>query len=269
MNPLRRFAMLYAEALWLPVTALRGHAALLRMLVQREIVNRTSGTLLGRLWPLLQPALQVLGFWFLFAVVYDMQNVRGPGYAQYLLLGILPWLCFSELLARATGLFREFGALYARSPFPLHILPVVILVLPTVVYTLVLALTADWLLGAAAALKTLLLVPALVLWTLPLVLLCAVVGLFVRDFGQALPFLLTLLLYLTPILYFPDMLPAGGRALLWLNPMADWMALVHAFLGGSPVTLAGVARLAGLWLLLLGPCWLLYRRTMLHAREIL
>jgi lipopolysaccharide transport system permease protein len=51
--------------------------------------------------------------------------------------------------------------------------------------------------------------------------------------------------------------------------MADWMALVHAFLGGSPVTLAGVARLAGLWLLLLGPCWLLYRRTMLHAREIL
>jgi lipopolysaccharide transport system permease protein len=269
MKLLLDIACLYGEALCLPLTVMRNHAALLRMLVQREIVNRTSGTWLGRLWPLLQPALQVVGFWFLFAVVYDMRNLRGPGFVQYMLLGMLPWLCFSEVMSRATGLFREFSSLYARSPFPLSILPVVILVLPTLVYSPVFALTTAWLLGPVAAVKALLFIPVLVLWALPLVLLCAVVGLFVRDFGQALPFLLTLLLYLTPILYFPDMLPVGLRDWLWINPMADWMAVIHAVLTGEPVDVAGVRRLVAVWGVLLAPCWLLYQRTIVHAREIL
>jgi lipopolysaccharide transport system permease protein len=99
--------------------------------------------------------------------------------------------------------------------------------------------------------------------------LCAVVGLFVRDFGQALPFLLTLLMYLTPILYFPDMLPVGMRHYLWLNPMVDWMAVIHAWLTAMPVPFESLWRLFGLWLLLLAPSWLLFRRTLLHARELL
>jgi lipopolysaccharide transport system permease protein len=260
---------LYKEALTLPWVVLREHGALLRMLVQRDVLSRTSGTLLGRLWPLLQPALQVVGFWFLFAVVYNMRNVRGPGFMQYLLLGMLPWLCVSEVLVRATGLFREFSALYARSPFPLRILPLVILIVPMVVYTGVLTLTALWLLGVVAALKALVIIPLLLLWLLPFVLLFAVVGLFVRDVGQALPFLLTLVMYLTPILYLPDMLPAALRNLMWLNPMADWMLVIHKTLTAEAIPVNSVWRLLGLWLCLLAPSWLWFRRTLVHARELL
>jgi hypothetical protein len=86
---------------------------------------------------------------------------------------------------------------------------------------------------------------------------------------QALPFVLTLLMYLTPILYFPDMLPAGLRIWLWLNPMSDWMLLIHAWLNGGVLPLESVARLLALWLLLLVPCWLWFRRTELHVRELL
>ncbi|HTQ99741.1 MAG TPA: ABC transporter permease, partial [Candidatus Acidoferrum sp.] len=239
---LRRLLALYADSLRVPLGAPLHHAALLRMLAQRELAARTSGTLLGRLWPLLQPALQVFGFWFMFAVIFDMRNQRAD-YLQYLLLGMLPWLCFSEVLTRSTGLFREFSSLFARTPFPLEVLPSVVLVIPATVYTAVLVLTSLWLLGPVAAFKALWVVPLLLLWALPLMLLCAVTGLFVRDFGQVLPFLLMLLMYLTPIMYFPDMVPAQVRDWLWLNPMADWMTLVHAVIAGTAIPVAALWRL--------------------------
>ena len=71
------------------------------------------------------------------------------------------------------------------------------------------------------------------------------------------------------ILYFPDMLPAGIGRWLWLNPMADWMSLIHAWVNGTSIDSHSVWRLLVLWLFLLAPAWLLYRRTLLHVRELL
>lgn len=269
MNVAFRLGRLWWDSLFVPLGAAVQHGALLRMLLQREVTMRTSGTLLGRLWPLLQPALQIVGYWFLFAVVYNQANLRGPGFVQYLMIGMLPWLCLTEVLSRATNLFREFSVLYARSPFPLELLPLVILVIPGVVYASVLVLTALWLLGAVAALKALVVIPLLLLWLFPLVLLLAVGGLFTRDLGQALPFLLMILLFATPILYFPEMLPAAVRDVLWLNPFADLMTLIHAWVEGTSLPKRSALRLLGLWLLLLPPAWLWFRRTLLHARELL
>lgn len=269
MNALLQIGRLGIDSVRLPLLAVLRYPSLVRMLVQRELATRTSGTSLGRLWPLLQPALQVVGYWFLYAVVFDMRNLRGPGYLQYFMLGLLPWMCFAEVMSRATSMFREFSTLYARAPFPLEVLPSVILVIPAVVYTPVLALAAWWLVGGIAAAKALLIIPLILVWALPILLLCAVTGLFVRDFGQALPFMLMLLSFLTPIFYMPDMLPAAVSKWMWLNPMADWMAVIHAWITGAALPMDSLWRLLGLWLLLLAPAWLWFRRTLLHVRELL
>lgn len=257
------------DALAVPLRACARHSSLLRMLVQRDLVARTSGTLLGKLWPLLQPALQVLGFWFMFDIVFGMRAQRGPDYLEYLLFGIMPWLLLTEVLVRSSGLFREFSALYRRTPFPVELLPVLIMVIPGFVYALVMCAVAFGFHGPLAALRSLLVVPLLLLWLLPLMQLFSVLGLFLRDFAQALPFVLTLLMYCTPILYFPDMLPAEGQALLWLNPFADLVAVIHAIIDGSAIDGASVARLLGIWLLLLAPCWAVFRRSVPHVREVL
>jgi lipopolysaccharide transport system permease protein len=123
--------------------------------------------------------------------------------------------------------------------------------------------------GPLAALQALLVVPLLLLWLLPLTLLFSVVGVFARDFTQALPFVLTLIMYSTPILYFPDFLPATLQEWLWLNPFADLVALIHAVVDTTRVNWHGVARLFGLWLLLLAPCWAVFRRSVPHVREVL
>jgi lipopolysaccharide transport system permease protein len=268
---LSAFARNVYQGLAVPLISSFRHRDLLRMLLRREVVNRTSGTFLGMLWPLLQPALQVAGFWFLFDIVYGMRFNRGPDFMGYLLVGILPWLCLTEVLGRAAGMFREFASLYRRTPFPIELLPVLVMLVPGMVYTLVYALIVGLMYDLTAALYALLLIPMILLWALPLVLLFSVLGLFARDFAHALPFALMLLMYATPILYFPQMLPETVQALLWLNPFADLMSIVHALAQAETYSFntASLVRLTVEWLLLLGPCWLVFRRSLPHIREVL
>lgn len=257
------------DGLLVPLRSCVAHASLLRMLVRRDLISRTSGTLLGKLWPLLQPALQVFGFWFLFDVVWGARMDRGEGFLQYLLISLLPWLLLAEVLTRSAGLFREFAALYRRTPFPVELLPLLIAIIPGTVYAVVFCGVVFAFEGPVAALQSLIVVPLLLLWLLPLMLLFSVLGVFVRDFAQALPFVLTLIMYCTPILYFPNMLPEGFARALWLNPFADIVATIHAVVGPAAVDWDKVARLAGLWLLLLAPCWAIFRRSVPHVREVL
>jgi lipopolysaccharide transport system permease protein len=257
------------DGLLVPLRACRDHASLLWMLVRRDLVSRTSGTLLGKLWPLLQPALQVLGYWFLFDVIYGARMDRGGVLFEHLLIGLLPWLLLTDVLTRSAGLFREFSALYRRTPFPIELLPILIMVIPGLVYLLVFCGVVFAFHGPVAALQSLIVVPVLLLWLLPLTLLFSVLGLFVRDFAQALPFVLTLLMFSTPILYFPDFLPDNLRQWLWLNPFADLVTLIHAIVDTTAVDWQGVARLYVLWLILLAPCWALFRRSVPHVREVL
>jgi lipopolysaccharide transport system permease protein len=257
------------DSLFVPLRACVRHASLLQMLIRRDVVARTSGTLLGKLWPLLQPALQVLGFWFLFDIVWGANAPRGDGFLQYLLVGILPWLLLTEVLTRSSGLFREFASLYRRTPFPVELLPILIMVIPGLVYLVVFCIVVFTFHGPLAALQGLLVVPLLLLWLLPLALLFSVLGVFIRDFAQALPFVLMLIMYSTPILYFPEMLPEGFERWLWINPFADLMSVIHATVDNSVVAWPKVARLAALWVILLAPCWAVFRRSVPHVREVL
>jgi lipopolysaccharide transport system permease protein len=269
MSIVAQFGRDLRDALLQPPLACREHAGLLRMLVKREVVNRSSGTVLGKLWPLLQPALQVLGFWFVFDIVYGTSELRGSDFLEYLLAGILPWLLLTEVLTRSAHLFREFAALYRRSPFPIELLPLLILVIPGAVYGIVYAAVVLAFHGPLAALAALLVVALLLLWLLPLLWLFAVLGLFLRDFAQALPFVLMLIMYATPILYFPDMLPPGMQEWLWLNPFADLVAVIHAAVEPGAIDWNSVARLAVIWLVLLAPCRAVFRRSLPHVREVL
>ncbi len=219
-----------------PCRAVVKNWSLYIMLLRRDLINRTSGTILGKVW---------------------------------LLVGMLPWLCVAEVISRSTSMFREFAPLYRRNPFPLELLPVLVMTIPCLVYGsayFVLNLVIG---GIDKALLSLFVLPMFMLWLIPLCLLFPVLGLFIKDFGQAIPFLLMITLFLTPILYFPSMLPQGISRIIWINPFSDLMAVVHGVLQDSEYNWLNVARPMIIWLLLLGPCWLVYKRSIPHVREVL
>ena len=120
-----------------PCRAVFKNWSLYIMLLRRDLINRTSGTILGKVWPLVQPALQILGYWFVFGVIFSVRaEGRGPNFLEYLLVGMLPWLCVAEVISRSTSMFREFAPLYRRNPFPLELLPVLVMTIPCLVYGL-------------------------------------------------------------------------------------------------------------------------------------
>ena len=243
--------------------------SLFRILVKREVLNRTSGTVLGKLWPIVQPSLQILGYWFLFDIVFAMRANRGPQYLEYLLTGMLPWLCVAEILNRSTSMFREFSPLYSRNPFPLEILPLLIMVIPGLVYGTVYFFLNLFLGGPGSALLSLLVMPMLLVWLIPLCLLLPVFGLFIKDFTQIVPFLVMITMFMTPILYFPNQLPDGMRSVIWINPFSDLMTVIHGLVQGSEYTWKNLARPFLIWVFLLGPAWLVFRRSIPHIREVL
>ncbi len=269
MNIVAGYGRNIAQGFLTPISSMLKNRTLFWMLVKRDILNRTSGTVLGKLWPVVQPGLQILGYWFMFDIVFSMRANRGPEYLEYLLTGMLPWLCIAEVLNRATNMFREFSPLYRRNPFPLELLPLLIMAIPCMVFGTVYFLLVLLLEGPVSALTSLAVMPMLMLWLLPLCLVLPVLGLFIKDFAQVVPFLVMITMFLTPILYFPGMLPDGMQQFIWLNPFSDLLAVVHGIVQGREFSQVNVLRPFVVWLVLLGPAWLVFRRSIPHIREVL
>lgn len=242
---------------------------LLTLLIKRDVISRTSGTLFGDAWLLLQPALQIVGFWFLLDIVLKVKFPRGVDFVDYFLVGMLPWLFIAEMLSRSLGILTEFSSLYRRAVFPIAILPLLPLLLSTALYSVVMIVIVGLLQGVSAIPMTLLIIPGIALWLMPLCYSLAIIGLFLKDIAQFFPFLITVTLYLTPILYMPDLMPEPMKWVLILNPIADVMALIHAGIQDLHWTLGNLLRPLLLWFLLIGPAWVLFCRSEPHVREML
>ena len=78
-----------------------------------------------------------------------------------------------------------------------------------------------------------------------------------------------MVLYVTPILYAPDMLPESVRWAMAFNPMADVIALIQGFLHDFDMERGNWLRPLILWMILLTPSWILFKRTEPHMREVL
>ena len=268
-NFLKRYFIATYTGLYSPFKAAYKHRYLLFLLIKRDINTRTSGTFLGDAWLLFQPALQILGFWFLLDVVLKIKFPGRVAFVDYFLIGMLSWFFISDVLSRSLNVLTEFGGLYQRTVFPIVILPLLPLFLSATLYTVVMAITAAILEGVSTVPIAIISILSLTIWLLPFCYLLSILGLFLKDVGQIFPFIISITLYLTPILYMPSQIPEQMQWILVVNPVADLMALIHAGLQDLPWHDGNLWRPLGLWLFLLGPAWVLFRRAESHIREML
>jgi len=269
MTIFKRYLVATYTGLWAPFQAAYTHRYLLFLLFKRDITTRTSGTLLGDAWLLVQPALQILAFWFLLDIVLKIKFPSRVSFVDYFLVGMLSWLFISEVLSRSLNVLSEFGGLYRRAVFPVLILPLLPLLLSTLLYVVVMGITVSLLEGISSVPIAILAILLLSVWLIPFCYILSIIGLFIKDIGQFFPFLISVSLYLSPILYLPSQMPEAMQWVLIINPLADLMALIHAGIQDLSWTWGNVWRPLMLWLLLLGPGWVLFRRAEPHIREML
>ena len=250
--------------IWRPGIALiREHSGLIRSLVRRDLTNRYKGSLAGWAWAVITPAVMIVIFTLIFAGIFQARfgtHSSPLTFALYLFCGFLPWLAFSEGIQRSTTILVENANLIKRVVFPIEALPVNVAVsgiVQQLVGTLVL-LVASLALGGSIHL-TILLLPVLVaiqlIATLGLAWLAASLGVFLRDVSQASHLILQAWLYLTPVFYPEEMVPAKFYWLVRFNPIAplirsyrrilldgtapDWAGLTYTLAFGIVCLLVG------------------------------
>jgi lipopolysaccharide transport system permease protein len=207
---------------------------------KRDLEGRYRGSLLGLLWPLLQPLAQIAVFTL---ILHGFMQVRWPAvtaagnagdpssgawtYALNVLAGLTVFNFFAEILGRAPTAVLSQPNLVTKVRFPLMLLPAVTVgaalvhvAVGAVVLMLAAAVSGSW--SPHIAWLPLWLLPV-VLYGTSLAFLLASLGVYVRDIGQAMPAVTGLLMFLTPIFYPMAAVPPSMRELVALNPGA-WAA---------------------------------------------
>jgi len=200
--------------------------SLIWVLSKREIAARNAGSAGGWLWSYAQPLLMVAAYYLVFDVVFAMRlgdSAPTRAVGAFLVVGALPWMAFCDTVSRAMNSLIDAGSLLQRSPLPAVLFPVRSAVASTVIY-------APIMLGLAAAYLPLhrfspALIAFLPLLALQFVLsvllgyLLAVFAAAMRDTIQVVGFLLSVGIFLSPVLFPITMFPEKWRWVLWLNPM--------------------------------------------------
>jgi lipopolysaccharide transport system permease protein len=229
---------------------------LLRELVVRDMKLRYKRSILGIVWSLLNPLIQMLVFIFVFRNVLPLDI---PNYPSFVFTGVLAWSWFQAALFLATGAITDNRGLIRRPGFPTAILPVVTVTTNLIHFLLALPVSLLFLvLGGGRLTSAILTLPLVIMLQFLLILglgyLVATIHVTFRDTQHLLGVFLMLLFYLTPVFYDASIIPERYQTLYRLNPMFHLIAayrtvLIDGSLPDLPSLLAvGVAAGVLLWL---------------------
>ncbi len=215
---------------------------LVRFLVGADLKRTHQDTIVGRVWWVLDPLLQLAVYFVLVGIIFQRDL---PDFALFLFAAILPWKWFSTTINDATLSITGHESLIRQISFPKIILPAASTVAGLVSFgfgLVALALVYVFFLDRVSA--WLLLIPVIAavqfLFTLALAILFAAANAFYRDVQNILRHALRLWFYLSPALYALDQIGnATVRQVLALNPFAVLFDAYRRVIYGTTSPLGG------------------------------
>ena len=193
------------------------------ILMLRDVKVRYKQTALGVIWVILQPLTAALIFAVIFGRFARLPS-QGVPYTLYVFAAMLPWNIFSGALQRSGTSLISDSRLISKVYFPRMVIPMASS--GAVLIDFAVAFVVGFgLMLAYGVLPTwrLIAVPSLVLLalllTLGIGLLVSALNVYYRDFMYALPFVIQVWMYASPIAYSTDIVPESVKAAYALNPL--------------------------------------------------
>jgi len=214
---------------------------LLFLMVKRDFVTRYRRSVLGVLWSLLNPLLIMLVMTMMFSTMFQMHIENFP---VYLLGGQMIFGFYSEATNSSMGSILGSAGIIKKVYAPKYIFPVsrVVSSLVNMGFSLM-AFMLVFIITRAPFHWTMLLIPIplfyVFVFSLGIGMLLSALVVFFRDVIYLYGVAITLLMFLTPIFYSVEMLPARVYHLLHLNPLFHFVTYFRA------LTLDGA--IPGLW----------------------
>ena len=190
-----------------------------------ECRRKYAGSILGTLWYPLYSMLLLGSYCFLYLVVFRVRY-RELGTYEFVLFvfsGLIPYLGFSEAVATGLGSVKANLALLRNAVFPIELVPVKYALAAMVGLFSSLALLVLMILPTSYRGGHLLYLPvpllSLLLFTLGVIWFLSAIAVVVPDIAQIVNIALLLFMFISPIGFTIDSVPARVRALVYLNPM--------------------------------------------------
>jgi lipopolysaccharide transport system permease protein len=202
--------------------------SLLKASIKREVLGRYRGSVMGILWSFFNPLFMLAVYTFVFSVIFKARWSAGSDskteFALVLFAGMIVFNLFAECVNRAPGLIVGNQNYVKKVIFPLEILPWVSL--GAALFHGAISLSV-WLIAYLIFFG----VPHATVLYFPLVLLpfglfimgmswaLASLGVYLRDVGQFIGVLITVLMFLSPIFFPASAMPEDYRPLIYVNPI--------------------------------------------------
>jgi lipopolysaccharide transport system permease protein len=224
---------------------------LLFFLTWRDIKVRYRQTVLGALWAVIQPLSTMVVFTLFFGKLAGLSS-DGVPYHLFAYAGLLPWMFFANAVTSSGNSLVGESRLISKVYFPRLIVPAAAVAAGLLDFFIAFAVLVVLMFGMPLSWSLLLLIPAILLLTL----LAVGVGLWVaalnvkyKDIRYALPFLIQIWMFITPVIYPASLVPEPWRWALALNPLTGIVECFRyaLFAGASdeiafdPATLAASA----------------------------
>ncbi|WP_411726938.1 ABC transporter permease [Methyloglobulus sp.] len=203
---------------------------LILQMIKREVVGRYKGSAMGLAWSFFNPVFMLAVYTFVFSEVFQSRwgNIGDADsktqFAVVLFVGMIVLGLFCEVINRAPGLILSNVNYVKKVIFPIEILPVVAMgaALFHSFISLSVLLSAfaifNGFLHWTAVFIPLVLLP-LVILTLGLAWILASLGVFLRDVGQTIGIITTVLMFLSPVFYPVTAVPEKFRPFIMANPL--------------------------------------------------
>jgi lipopolysaccharide transport system permease protein len=221
---------------------------LLRSLVVRNLKVKYQRSMLGFVWTLLNPLLTIAVLTMVFTYVI---KIRVPEYWAFVFSGYFVWNFILQMLSSATYILAEHASLRRSVAFPSEVLIIATAASRLVEFAVEMAIAVLLLIlfHHHGVPSSFLLLPWLivvqVLLAAGLAMPIATLAVFYSDVQHAIPIVLLMLFYLSPVFYPATLVPDSIRPLYFLNPIAGLLTLYHdALYSGhwpSGALLAGVS----------------------------
>ena len=218
---------------------------LLYVFVRRELSVRYRQAVIGVLWVVLQPLITALILTLVFSVFARVSTGDLP-YPVFALSGLVIWQYFNRAVIEGTQSLVSNVALISKVSFPRLIVPLTAPVAAGIDCLIVTGLLLMMTFSLGVALKwTVILMPCVILMTGLLAAGCALwlapLNAIYRDVAVALPFVLQIAMYLSPVAYPADLVPERIRWLYELSPIAVMVETARwVIVGGKPPSAGGL-----------------------------
>ena len=195
---------------------------LLYFLAWRDLAVRYKQTAVGVAWAVLRPAFTMLVF-VGFRRIFGLADHGVPG-PLFVLAGVVPWQFFSSSVSDAAASLVGNAALVSKTYFPRLLIPCSAVVTSVCDFAIMLGMLAVLMLAYGyAPTWHLVLLPLFVALTLAFSLgvglLFAALSVRFRDFRYVVPFAVQIGLFVSPLGFSAEQVPARWRLFYELNPL--------------------------------------------------